>query len=111
MSDIRVEIASLLDIDSAQQALAEHWKPYLENLHVCMTDATCYETQMRYPTDIKLMWECAHWLHTHIIDFCGKLGIRCPRNKFVDVSRAYNAYSKKRKNNVKRSGKKGLRAV
>ena len=60
VSDIRVETASLLDINSAQQALAEHWKPYLENLHVCMTDAACYETHMRYPTDIKLMWECVH---------------------------------------------------
>lgn len=108
VSDIRVEIASLLDIDSAQQALAEHWKPYLENLHVCMADATCYETHMRYPTNTKLMWECVHWLHAHIVDFCGKLGIRRPRNKFVDVSRAYNAYSKKRKNNVKRSRKKGI---
>jgi len=47
VSDIRVEIASLLDIDSAQQALADHWRPYLENLHVCMIDATCYETDMR----------------------------------------------------------------
>ncbi len=47
VSDIRNEIASRLDIDALQKVLALHWKPYLENLHVCMTDATCYESHMR----------------------------------------------------------------
>ncbi len=51
VSAIRNEIASRLDIDSLQEILASHWKPYLENLHVCMTDATCYESHMRFPTD------------------------------------------------------------
>ena len=32
--DIRNEIASRLDIDSFQELLASHWKPYLDNLHV-----------------------------------------------------------------------------
>lgn len=108
VSDIRVEIANLLDIDAAQQVLADHWKPYLENLHVCMMDATCYETNMRHPTDIKLMWECVHWLHTHIVDFCEELKIRRPRNKYKDVSNAYNSYSKKRKNNMKKTRKKSI---
>jgi hypothetical protein len=108
VSDIRVEIAGLLDIDSAQQVLASYWKPYLENLHVCMTDATCYETHMHFPTDIKLMWECIDWLHSHLVRFCGELGIRHPRNKFADVSKAYLSYSKKRKNNLKRSKKKAI---
>ena len=40
ISVIRNEIASQLDIDSLQKVLASHWKPSLENLHVCMTDAT-----------------------------------------------------------------------
>ena len=57
VSAIRNEIASRLDIDSFQELLASHWKPYLDNLHVCMTDATCYESHMRFPTDMKLLWE------------------------------------------------------
>lgn len=108
VSDIRVELADLLDIDAAQKALASYWKPYLENLHVCMTDATCYETHMRYPTNTKLMWECVQWLHKHLVDYCAELKIRRPRNKFIDVSKAYLSYSKKRKNNMKRSKKKGI---
>ena len=57
ISAIRNEMASRLDIDSLQEVLSSHWKPYLENLHVCMTDATCYESHMRFPTDMKLLWE------------------------------------------------------
>ena len=33
VSAIRNEIASRLDIDSFQELLASHWKPYLDNLH------------------------------------------------------------------------------
>lgn len=43
ISAIRNKIASRLDIDSLRKVLALHWKPYLENLHVCMTDANCNE--------------------------------------------------------------------
>ena len=66
VSAIRNEMASRLDIESLQEVLASHWKPYLENLHVCMTDATCYESHMRFPTDMKLLWESLEWLYRHI---------------------------------------------
>ena len=46
VSAIRQELADRLDIESLQAILADHWKPYLENLHVCMTDATCYESHL-----------------------------------------------------------------
>ena len=47
VSAIRQELADRLDIESFQAILADHWKPYLENLHVCMTDATCYESHLQ----------------------------------------------------------------
>ncbi|MEJ8764252.1 DDE transposase, partial [Phocaeicola sp. HCN-40430] len=97
VSAIRNEIASRLDIDSLQEILASHWKPYLENLHVCMTDATCYESHMRFPTDMKLLWESIEWLYRHICRHCMDLGIRRPRNKYADVSESYLSYCKKRK--------------
>ena len=97
VSAIRNEIAARLDIESLQEILATHWKPYLENLHVCMTDATCYESHMRFPTDMKLLWECLEWLYRHICRHCKELGIRRPRNKYADVADAYLSYCKKRK--------------
>ena len=106
VSAVRNEIASRLDIDSLQEVLASHWKPYLEvlashwkpyldNLHVCMTDATCYESHMRFPTDMKLLWESLEWLYRQICRHCGELGIRRPRSKYRNVAESYLSYCKK----------------
>ena len=103
VSAIRNEIASRLDIESLQEILATYWKPYLENLHVCMTDATCYESHMRFPTDMKLLWECIEWLYRHICRHCKELGIRRPRNKYADVADTYLSYCKKRKRKASRT--------
>ena len=103
VSAIRNEIAPLLEIDSLQEILATHWKPYLKNLHVCMTDATCYESHMRFPTDMKLLWESIEWLYRHICRHCMDLGIRRPRNKYSDVSESYLSYCKKRKRKSSRT--------
>lgn len=103
VSAIRNEIASRLDINSLQEVLSLHWKPYLENLHVCMTDATCYESHMRFPTDMKLLWESLEWLYRHICKHCGELGIRRPRNKYKDVAESYLSYCKKRKRKASRT--------
>ena len=64
------------------------WKPYLDSLHVCMTDATCYESHMRFPTDMKLLWERTEWLYRQICLHCRDLGIRRPRNKYADVAKS-----------------------
>lgn len=97
VSAIRQELADRLDIESLQLILADCWKPYLNNLHVCMTDATCYESHLRFPTDVKLLWESIVWLHRHLCKHCLALHIQRPRNKYLDVSRAYLIYSKLRK--------------
>ena len=68
-----------------------------------MTDATCYESHMRFPTDMKLLWESIEWLYKHICEHCRELGIRRPRNKYADVSESYLSYSKKRKRKASRT--------
>ena len=103
VSAIRNEIASRLDVDSLQEVLASHWKPYLDSLHVCMTDATCYESHMRFPTDMKLLWESLEWLYRQICLHCRDLGIRRPRNKYADVAKSYLSYCKKRKRKASRT--------
>ena len=91
------ELAERLDIKFLQSILTTYWKPYLENLHVCMTDATCYESHLRFPTDVKLLWKGIVWLQRHLCKHCRTLYIQHPRNKYLDVSRVYLAYSKLRK--------------
>ena len=46
-----------LKIQQLPDILAEQWKLYMQNLDTMYTDATCYESEMRYPTDPKLLWE------------------------------------------------------
>ena len=103
VSVIRNEIASRLDIDSFQDIQASHWKPYLDNFYVCMTDATCYESHMRFLTDMKLLWESIEWLYRHICRHCRELGIRRPRNKYRNVAESYLSYCKKRKRRASRT--------
>ena len=40
----------------------------LANKDLCLTDATCYESHLRYPADVKLLWESCAWLHTLVME-------------------------------------------
>lgn len=60
VSAIRNRLARILDIDSLQSILYAKWKDNLKDKDLCLTDATCYESCLRFPTDIKLLWECCH---------------------------------------------------
>ena len=62
-----------------------------------MSDATCYESHLRYPTDIKLIWESCQWLHTLLHKVCRENGERLPRSKYNDIDKARLAYAKQRK--------------
>ena len=103
VSAIRSELSQKMVIEDLQEVLAQAWRPLLCDKHVCMTDATCYESHLRFPTDMKLLWESVEWLHRQIIGQCSELHIRRPRNKFDDVSRVYLSYCKKRKRKTSRT--------
>jgi hypothetical protein len=62
VSRIRTELASKLNISVAQQILAKAWKPYIKDPNVVLEDATCYESYIRYPTNVKMLWECVEWM-------------------------------------------------
>lgn len=55
LDDIALELAGKLKIQELQNVLAEMWKPYMKDLDTMYTNATCYESEMRYPTDQKLL--------------------------------------------------------
>ena len=97
LDDIAAEMAGKLKIQELQRLLADAWKPYMKNLDTMFTDATCYESEMRYPTDQKLLWECAEKTYGLMCEVSAKLGIRRPRTKFLDVEKANLAYRKQRK--------------
>ena len=97
VSEIRCEIASKMDIDKLQQVLATQWKPYLEHSSVMMSDATCYESSIRYPTDVKILWESADWMHKQLKIIVKSVKGRMPRSKYDKINRRYHSYCRKRK--------------
>ena len=101
ISDIRVETASNLDIKSAQKVLANAWKPYMNYTNAILEDATCYETSMRYPTDVKLLWEASGWIYGQIKKINKIMKSRMPRSKFIEQKHKYLSYSKRRKKSYK----------
>ena len=97
IDDIASELAVKLKIQQQQDILAEAWKPYMKDLDTFYTDATCYESEMRYPTDQKLLWECCEKAYSIMCTACQRLGIHRPRTKYLDVEKANLTYVKQRK--------------
>ncbi|MCR5435161.1 MAG: transposase [Bacteroidaceae bacterium] len=103
IDDIALDLSSRLKIQNQQEALAEAWKPYMKNLDALNTDATCYESAMRYPTDVKLLWECIEKAYPMMCGASRELGVRRMRTKYLDVSRDNMAYVKQRRHTQKRT--------
>lgn len=106
VSNIRCELSKRLDIKILQSILAAYWKPYLQESNIMLEDATCYETSMRYPTNVKLLWECIEWTQKQLRLICKYLKIRMPRNKYEEQWNKYNNYSHKRKKTNKETSKR-----
>ena len=70
VSDIRCELATYLKIDSLEKILFRYWSPYIEEPEKIVVDATCYQSEVRYPTNQKLLWESVHWLYRQLKQLC-----------------------------------------
>jgi IS5 family transposase len=56
VSNLRSYIAHNADLDCIQQVLLKHLESDMEMTQALFIDATCYESYIRFPTDIKLLW-------------------------------------------------------
>ena len=95
-----------MDIDKMQDILAQAWKPYLNHTHVLMDDATCYESYIKYPTDVKLLFDCTEYLFGTIKELCLANGIVQPRTKYKYQERKQTNYSKLKRKPRKRTDKR-----
>ena len=110
IDDIVSELSGRLKIQQLQDILAKAWKPYMKNLDTQYTDATCYESELRYPTDQKLLWECCQKAYLIMCEASQRMNIHRPRTKYLDVEKANMGYVKQRKHN-KGQTKKMLRRL
>lgn len=107
VSQIRCELSEKLDIDKLQKTLYDYWSPYIEEPEKITMDATCYESEVRYPTDVKLLWESVKWCHNRMQKVSRTLGERQIRSKYIKWSKRYTGYSKMRRKTKKK--KRALR--
>ena len=97
VSQIRGELSGSLNIENLQKCLASSWLPYMKELGHATTDATCYESEVRFPTNIKLLWESVDWSYGQMKVICKYLKIRVPRTKYLKWKARYYDYSRKRR--------------
>lgn len=103
ISQIRCELSSKLSIAHIEKELFSHWKSHISSKSQITVDATCYESELRYPTPQKLLWEAVNWLYKQLKNTCKILQIKMLRTKFLKWKKRYVSFSKmRRKTNRKR---------
>jgi len=101
ISQIRCELSKRLKISKVEKVLYTNWSEYIKDKHSITTDATCYESEVRYPTDQKLLWESVHWNYHQMKMICKLLKIKLPRTKYIKWKKRYIGYSKTRRKRYK----------
>ncbi len=102
VSQIRCEIAGMLNIDLVEEVLMEKWRPYMSNLNGITCDATCYESSIKYPTDVKLLFDSVQWIYEQLKKQCKTHGLRMPRTKYLKWVRRSISYSKMKQKRKKK---------
>lgn len=92
-------------LTTIQEVLAGDWKEQMSEDFVLMMDATCYESQVRYPCDVKLLWEsCSNLMK--LIDGWKKFkGHSALSKRFSQEQTVYLGYSKSKKRPYKKRQK------
>ena len=108
---ILLELSRKLKVQEQQKVLADAWKPYMKNLDTVYTDASCYESLMRFPTDVKLLWECTVRAYKMMCGISSQLGEHRLRTKYNDIEKANLAYRKQRRHTHKQTRKMIMRLL
>jgi hypothetical protein len=111
-SSWRGYIGRRLNIDALQKELAAYWKPYMNETDSGFEDATCYESRIAYPTDIKLLWQGCNEIYLLYQRYRKASGLRISRinyNKYRVLYLNYQRCKKKSKRKEKKLRKQLLK--
>lgn len=103
VSDIRTELSEQLNIDQLEHLFYQYWKPYISESEKVVVDATCYESEVRYPTDVKLLWESVEWCYSTMQKVFSELQEKLPRTKYLKWKKRFVNYSKMCKKTQKKT--------
>lgn len=107
VSRIRSYIAEHTDWQGLQDTLIKYWKKNMSNTHVLLMDATCYESYIRFPTDVKLLWESCRWVfEDQLFYWCKVLQRKRPRSKYLEQKRKQMSYERRRKKTYRQTRKR-----
>lgn len=107
VSRVRSYIGEHTDWQQLQGVLINHWKRDMNNTHVLLMDATCYESYIRFPTDVKLLWESCQWVfEKQLFKRCKLLSVKRPRSKYTEQKQKQRAYDRQRRKTYKQGKKR-----
>ena len=90
-----------LNISELQDRLVSAWGADLEHTQASFQDATVYESYIKFPTDVKLLWDCVEWVQGQINSLCDRHRLPKPRSKYKAQKIKQISFSKKRKKSRK----------
>lgn len=105
-------IGRRLNIDALQKELADYWKPWMNQTNTSSEDASCYESRIEYPTDIKLLWQSCNDIYLLYQQYRKNLKLRISRinyNKYKAFFLNYQRCKKKSKRKEKKLRKQLLK--
>lgn len=110
VSSVRGFLGEYVDFEAFQQKIIANWIDEIPDKNILLEDATCYEVYIRFPTDVKLIWEACQWLWAkQITIICKKNKLKVPRSKYKEQHTKHLIYSKLRKKTHRKA--KGRRRV
>jgi len=101
----RAYLGNHLNIAELQGVLIENWKPYMEQTHMTFMDATCYESHLRYPTAVKLLWEGIVKVYDLIQQKRTRLRLRSSRSNYTKHKQLFMLYQRSRKKTKRKERK------
>lgn len=104
ISKIRSELSKKINREEIQQILFKSWSPYIKNKDISLLDATCYESYISHPSNVKLLFRSVCWLDRIIEKSSRSSHLKRSRYK-REVLKVYKLYSKKRQKRIKETKK------
>ena len=101
----RVYLGKHLNIAELQSDLIAAWKPYMQQTHITLMDATVFESSLRYPTDVKLLWESIVKLHGLLQQKRKQLRLRVSRSNYGKHKKLFLSFQKNRKKSRRKEKK------
>jgi len=93
----RCYIGQYLDLAKWQKVLAQRWKCHMRQTQTTSQDATCYESRIAFPTDVKLLWQSCSEVYEMIQFILKKQNRRKSRANHTLRRKEFLSYQKTKK--------------